>query len=126
MKVHRDYANKSCPGDYLYNRHGDIAAKVNARLGVTSTTPQPTTPTPTVSNIKVGDVVKLKSGATYISGASIPQWVINSTLYAREIRKNGDIVFSTLKTGAITGVAHPNQFVGITSSSNPTPTTSVY
>lgn len=126
MTVHRDYANKSCPGDYLYNRHGDIAAKVNARLGVTSTTPQPTTPTPTVSNIKVGDVVKLKSGATYISGASIPQWVINSTLYAREIRKNGDIVFSTLKTGAITGVAHPNQFVGITSSSNPTPTTSSY
>ena len=126
MTVHRDYANKSCPGDYLYNRHGDIAAKVNARLGVTSTTPQPTTPTPTVSNIKVGNVVKLKSGATYISGASIPQWVINSTLYAREIRKNGDIVFSTLKTGAITGVAHPNQFVGITSSSNPTPTTSSY
>ena len=22
MTVHRDYANKSCPGDYLYNRHG--------------------------------------------------------------------------------------------------------
>lgn len=32
MTVHRDYANKSCPGDYLYNRHGDIANKVNAKL----------------------------------------------------------------------------------------------
>jgi len=34
MTVHRDYANKACPGDYLYNRHGEIAAEVNRRLGV--------------------------------------------------------------------------------------------
>lgn len=33
MTVHRDYANKSCPGTFLYERHGDIAAKVNAKLG---------------------------------------------------------------------------------------------
>lgn len=32
MTVHRDYANKACPGDYLYNLHGQIAAEVNARL----------------------------------------------------------------------------------------------
>lgn len=32
MTVHRDYANKSCPGEYLYSRHGEIAAAVNARL----------------------------------------------------------------------------------------------
>lgn len=32
MTVHRDYANKSCPGTYLYNRMGEIAAAVNARL----------------------------------------------------------------------------------------------
>lgn len=36
MTVHRDYANKSCPGDYLYNRHGEIAAEVNRRLGVSA------------------------------------------------------------------------------------------
>lgn len=35
MTVHRDYANKSCPGDYLYERHGAIADAVNARLNVT-------------------------------------------------------------------------------------------
>lgn len=39
MTVHRWFANKSCPGDYLYNRHGRIAAEVNAQLGVTTTTP---------------------------------------------------------------------------------------
>lgn len=32
MTVHRDYANKACPGNYLYNLHGQIAAEVNARL----------------------------------------------------------------------------------------------
>lgn len=32
MTVHRDYANKSCPGDYLYKRHGEIAAEVNRRI----------------------------------------------------------------------------------------------
>ena len=33
MTVHRDYANKSCPGDYLYNKHGYIADEVNKLLG---------------------------------------------------------------------------------------------
>ena len=32
MTVHRWFANKSCPGDYLYNRHSDIANRVNRIL----------------------------------------------------------------------------------------------
>lgn len=32
MTVHRWFANKACPGDYLYNLHGEIARKVNAKL----------------------------------------------------------------------------------------------
>lgn len=32
MTVHRWFAAKACPGDYLYNRHGQIAAEVNKRL----------------------------------------------------------------------------------------------
>ncbi|WP_300939664.1 peptidoglycan recognition protein family protein [Bacteroides acidifaciens] len=36
MTVHRDYANKSCPGDWLYSRHGEIAAEVNKRLQPTN------------------------------------------------------------------------------------------
>ena len=34
MTVHRWFANKSCPGDYLYNKHYEIAEKVNQLLGV--------------------------------------------------------------------------------------------
>lgn len=32
MTVHRWFANTNCPGDYLYNKMGEIAAKVNAIL----------------------------------------------------------------------------------------------
>lgn len=32
MTVHRWFANKACPGDYLYNLHGQIAKEVNALL----------------------------------------------------------------------------------------------
>lgn len=32
MTVHRWFANKACPGDYLYSRHGQIAEEVNKRL----------------------------------------------------------------------------------------------
>lgn len=32
MTVHLDYANKACPGEYLYSRHGNIAASVNRLL----------------------------------------------------------------------------------------------
>ena len=34
MVVHRWFAAKSCPGDYIYNRLSYIAAEVNKRLGV--------------------------------------------------------------------------------------------
>lgn len=32
MTVHRWFANKSCPGTYLYNKHSEIAKEVNKRL----------------------------------------------------------------------------------------------
>ena len=33
ITVHRWFANKSCPGDWLYSRLGDLAQKVTAELG---------------------------------------------------------------------------------------------
>lgn len=32
MTVHRWFANKECPGEYLYERHGQIAKEVNKKL----------------------------------------------------------------------------------------------
>lgn len=38
MTVHRWFAKKSCPGNWLYEHHGQIAADVNARLGTAGET----------------------------------------------------------------------------------------
>lgn len=32
MTAHRDYANKACPGDYIYSREGEIAKEVNKKI----------------------------------------------------------------------------------------------
>ena len=37
LTVHRWFANKSCPGDWMYNRMGQLAAEINAAIGGTST-----------------------------------------------------------------------------------------
>lgn len=89
MTVHRDYANKSCPGTYLYERHSDIASKVNAKLGATTAT-SPTTPTVTITDIKAGDTVKIMSSATYYNGKTIPTWVKNKKWIVKEV--SGDRV----------------------------------
>lgn len=69
MTVHRDYENKSCPGDYLYNRHGEIAAEVNRRLGVADTAPDAgAAQGVTVYTVKKGDTlsqIAAKYGTTY-------------------------------------------------------------
>ena len=39
LTVHRWFANKSCPGNWLYARLGNLAAKVTANLGGSSVTP---------------------------------------------------------------------------------------
>lgn len=55
MTVHRDYANKSCPGTYLYERHAQIASEVNKRLGSTNIKPAPEKPS--------GDLYRVQTGA---------------------------------------------------------------
>lgn len=40
MTVHRWFAAKACPGDYLYNLHGQIAAEVTAKLGGAAAAPE--------------------------------------------------------------------------------------
>ena len=111
MTVHRDYANKSCPGQYLYDRHGDIANRVNKILGVASNNVTDTTDIK--PKFEVGDEIKLVSGAKYTTGRTIPDWVLKSTLYVRDI--DGDnITISVLKTGAITGVVNAKYIVNNT------------
>lgn len=64
-----------------------------------------------VSSFKVGDEVSFINGAKYSNGTSIPTWLYSYKMYVREIRKDGNIVISTQKTGAVTGVVAPSQII---------------
>lgn len=64
MGAHRWFANKSCPGDYLYERMGDIANKVNEKLSAKEESKEePKEPeTKTLYRVQVG-AYKNKSNA---------------------------------------------------------------
>jgi hypothetical protein len=103
MTVHRWFANKNCPGEYLYERHGYIADEVNKILGCgTSPAPQPKPePVPT-TNIKAGDVVKLANNAVYFGGKNIPSWVKNQNWIVASISGNRAVINkNTAGTSAI-------------------------
>lgn len=53
ITVHRWFANKSCPGDWLYARLGDLAAQVTAKLGGSSATTTPSKPTTSTTIYRV-------------------------------------------------------------------------
>lgn len=108
LTVHRWFANKSCPGDWMYSRMGDLATKVTLKLGGSTTSSSSSqssssSSATSASEYSEGDVIKLKSGATYVSGKAIPTWVLNSTLYYRGSNAQG-IIFSVQKAGAVTGI----------------------
>lgn len=55
ITVHRWFANKACPGDYIYERLGKIAEEVNAILGGSSETPD-TTKLPYLVEVKINNL----------------------------------------------------------------------
>lgn len=73
LTVHRWFANKSCPGDWLYSRMGQLAEAINKGLGSSIAT-LPTSVKPTAA-VKAGDKVKIAAGATYYGGKAVPSWV---------------------------------------------------
>ena len=98
-------AKKCCDqagaGYYVFDEDGNVVY------------PKTTTPTtPSVpDNLEAGDEIKLVAGATYVDGKAIPSWVFKSKLYCRGFRGE-DVVFSTLKTGAVTGVVKKTSIQG--------------
>lgn len=70
MTVHRWFANKSCPGDYLYNLHSKIAEDVNKKLSPTSPPVTPPTPPSSATEYNVGNVVQFTGCLHYTSSYS--------------------------------------------------------
>ena len=67
LTVHRWFANKSCPGNWMYARMGDLASKVTAQLGGTAAkTPAQTQPVTTTDAEKtIWDFLYGKLGNAY-------------------------------------------------------------
>lgn len=76
MTVHRWFANKACPGNYLYNLHDEIAAEVNRRLSGGGSTSGGVTTTP--------DTEKPATGGT---GATVKPYLVRVTISDLYIRK---------------------------------------
>lgn len=94
MTVHRWFANKACPGDYIYNRLGKIANEVNENLGVKSV---PTTNTPKSSNLyKVNcNALNIRKGPG--TNYAITGCIRDRGIYTIVETKNG---WGRLKSGA--------------------------
>ena len=76
MTVHRWFANKSCPGDYIYNRLSDIAGRANILLNQMKSNDNEVdsnveTTTKEVSvnyeDVNVGDILKFNGTLNYVS-----------------------------------------------------------
>lgn len=78
MTVHRWFANKSCPGDYLYRLHADIANRVNKLLNASAEKP---------STLKIGSKVEV-IGTKYATGQNIPAFVKKNIYTVEQIDSN--------------------------------------
>lgn len=85
MTVHRWFANKACPGDYIYERLGQIAKEVNAKLNVSESSCDSEKTENSIISIKKGDLVSIISDAKYYNGADIPNWVKAKKWYVLEV-----------------------------------------
>jgi hypothetical protein len=108
LTVHRWFANKACPGQYLYELQGNIATEVTKRLGgsTTSTSTAPVTPTqpaPSTSTTKPASyLVKVTASALNYRSGPGTNYKINGCIrdkgtYTIVEEKNG---WGKLKSGA--------------------------
>ena len=102
LTVHRWFANKACPGDYIYERLGDIAAKVNAKLGVSGSAPA----APTASSSGVPYKVRITATDLRIrekpsTDSAIVQKAIKPGVYTivSEATGKGATLWGKLKSG---------------------------
>lgn len=96
LTFHCMFTSTACPGPYIKSRAQLLCNQVNAKLnGSTAPEVKPTDPktdaTATV-DVKVGDVVSIKSDAVYWSGTSIPGWVKNLKWKISDLKNNRAIL----------------------------------
>ena len=100
ITVHRWFANKSCPGNWLYARLGDVASKVTANLSGTTETTKGTQAT-VFAKLTESEVVA-KSGAFFtadqkksgiLASISMAQFILESGYGKSELTQNANNCF---------------------------------
>ena len=91
LTAHRWFANKPCPGDWLYSRYGDLADKVNAKLSSNGKAPQPSDKVlyrvqTGAFKVKKGSKVKVKPGAKTYTGGSVASFVYKGVYTVDELK----------------------------------------
>lgn len=96
MTVHRWFAKKACPGDYLYGKHGYIAKEVNKRLGVTAAQPEPAQQPAGTYKVRItANTLNVRSGAG--TSYKVTTTVKKNGIYTITAEQNG---WGKLKSGA--------------------------
>ena len=109
LTVHRWYVNKSCPGDWLYARLGDLAEKVTAALndspGLQAADLENLTRAETVA--KIGPLFTANQKTTGILACvSMAQFILESSYGSSELARKANNCFG-MKT-SLSGNSWPN------------------
>jgi SH3-like domain-containing protein len=122
MTVHRWFAAKACPGDYLYNLHSKIASEVNSKLSGSTesveSTPIVSTSTNYTVRVTADDLnIRKGPGTSYGTNGSIT----NKGIYTIVQESNG---WGKLKSGAgWIDLSYTEKVTSATSSTTSTPYT---
>ena len=109
LTVHRWYANKSCPGDWLYARLGDLAEKVTGALndspGLQAAELENLTRAETVA--KIGPLFTANQKTTgVLACVSMAQFILESSYGSSELARKANNCFG-MKT-SLSGNSWPN------------------
>ena len=105
LTVHRWFANKSCPGNWMYARMGDLAEKVTKALGGSSDSgggsASKGTQASVLKNLSEADAIK-KVGALFtvdqkksgiLASVSLAQFILESGYGKSELAQNANNIF---------------------------------
>lgn len=126
LTFHYMFASTACPGPWMKAHANDLCNKVNAQLGNSNqqAPQQPQQPTQNNSSFKVGDLVKINSGARYYNGGGIPAWVSQEKWYISSI--SGDRAVLGLNEAKNRNIQSPIKTSDITLVQTQTPTFKEY
>lgn len=101
LSAHRWFANKSCPGDWLYSRFGNLAEEVTEKLGATVSKPEAPAEKPTTTKTlyrvrKSWADSKSQLGAYAVLNNAKKQVDLNPGYYVFD--EGGNVVYPTATT----------------------------